>query len=168
MANTETMRERLIADHARIARLAAELIAVLSEPIPPDPFKLSSARWAFASQLMQHLALKERHIYAKLETDERQQVRQAFERSKIDLLKRFDQYIQHMDTWSTSKATASWQAYRGSAIAVVNSFTDRLKKEEIDLFNIVDRFGIDISSPSPVTLNWTRKAFDVKSRVDDH
>ncbi|MDQ9785843.1 hypothetical protein, partial [Serratia marcescens] len=110
MVELLSMRERFVKDHARIAQIASELIGVLDGPSPPDSLTLSKVRWAFASCLMQHLAIKERHLYAKLEGDDRPEVSQAFANSKADLLRRFDLYTVHMELWPTAKALASWSA----------------------------------------------------------
>jgi hypothetical protein len=167
MVDLLPMRDRFLKDHARINQFAAELIDVLNVASPPDSIMLSKARWAFASTLMQHLAIKERHLYAKLEGDGRPEVTQAFAASKADLLRRFDRYAAHMEAWPTGTAIGSWSTYRPKAIEVVLIFTDRFKNEERDLFGLIDRFDIDISTPSPITLNWARKAFEVKAKVDE-
>ena len=117
---------------------------------------------------MQHLAVKERHVYAKLEIDQRLPVRAFFEKSKADLVARFDEYTAHMEAWPTSRAVSDWRDYSPKAIAVVRKFTERFEREEQELFDVLARNNIDISTPAAVTSNWTRRAFDVKARVDDH
>ena len=168
MTDGQSMRERFVRDHDRIAQIASEVTVMFSSPSPPDALMLSKARWTFASNLMQHLAIKERHLYAKLEADARREVTQAFACSKADLLRLFDQYTEYVEAWPTAEALSSWPSYRIKALAVVNTFVARLKKEEVELFDLVDRFGIDMSTPSPVTISWTRKAFELKAKVEDH
>ncbi len=167
MHNPIDMRERFLSDHARINALAADLIALIDLPAPPDVFKLSGARWAFASNLMQHLAIKERHVYAKLEADLRPEAQALFAKSKADIVQRFADYTNHMEAWPTSKATGDWSTYRPKAIAVVKLFTARLKYEETELIDAIVRLGIDMNTPAAVTSNWVRKAFAVKSKVED-
>jgi hypothetical protein len=157
--------QRFARDHERVRALADGLKTLLNGPPPSDVQVLASARWAFASALMQGLAIKERHIYAKLEQDARAYVVAFSNRSKTDLLGRFDAYMQHMQQWPTSRAVRDWPCYRPSAIAVVDAFLDRLMWEEKELFAFVDAQGIDIAMPAGATSNWVRKAFDVKNSV---
>jgi len=72
-----------------------------------------------------------------------------------------------MDEWPTARAMSNWPVYSPKAIAVVRNFTERLKHEELALFETVAGFGIDMNEPSSVTANWTRKAFDVKAKVEE-
>ncbi len=161
------MEKRLLEDHERIRVIASTLKELLAHDIAPDANQLASARWAFASALMQHLAIKERHIYSKLDHDPRPDVQSYFARTKADLMKRFEAYTGHMEAWPTSSARARWPAYRISATHVVDLFLERLSLEERDLLVFVNQRGIDISTPAPAGTNWTRKAFEVKDRVAD-
>lgn len=158
---------RLIDEQHRVCTFAEELTSLLGRAEPVDPADLARARWSFASRLMQHLAAKERHIYAKLEHDGRPEVATYFSNSKNDLLSRFQGYVRHMETWPTSQALAQWAAYRPKAIAVVDLFIIRLKREEGELLALLERYAIDITMPSPVTSNWVRQGFDVKASVED-
>jgi Hemerythrin HHE cation binding domain len=161
------MEARLLQDHEKIRIIASDLRTLLASNEVPETSRLSAVRWAFASALMQHLAVKERHIYSKLEHDPRPDVQSYFVRTKDDLLKRFNAYTQHMEAWPTSRALVRWAAYRVSATHVVDLFLERLSQEERDLLIYVKRYEIDISNPAPAGTNWTRKAFGVKDRVDD-
>jgi len=167
LASSLKVQEQLLREHSRIFGLAAELNALLASAIPVDPDVLAKARWSFASALMQHLAVKERYIYAKLEQDRRPQVEAFYASSKSDLLGRFAAYTQHMENWPTARALAEWSTYCPNAAAVVDRFVERLKHEETELFETLNRFDVDISFPSTVTSNWVRKAFDVKDKVHD-
>ena len=60
---------RFSRDHEQVVKLGENLKVLLKGATPCDIQDLASARWAFASALMQTLAIKERHIYAKLEHD---------------------------------------------------------------------------------------------------
>jgi uncharacterized short protein YbdD (DUF466 family) len=158
--------EKLTLDHATVRTAADALISILSGQAPDDTSALASARWAFASRLMQHLALKERYIYTKLEQHPDASVRTEFEKSKEDLLARFSLYTEHMRCWPTSRAVTAWHVYRVSAASVVQTFLDRLTLEERELFPLVLRSGIDFRSPSPPGENWTRRAFEVKDGIE--
>jgi hypothetical protein len=72
-----------------------------------------------------------------------------------------------MEAWPTSSALVRWAAYRVSATHVVDLFLERLIQEERDLLIFVKRYEINISNPAPASTNWTRKAFEVKDRVEE-
>lgn len=152
--------------HDKVRDIAARLKNMLTVDVPPDLHELASARWAFASALMQLLATKERYIYAKLEQDERPDVKRYFDGSKIDLQRRFDAYTAHMLKWPTSGTHDDWAAYRKSAIHVVDLFMARLTMEETDLFLYVQKIDLDISRPSMAISNWTRQAFQIKDGIE--
>lgn len=160
------IRERFDRDYVRVLGLADGLKALLNSPASVEAGGLIAARWAFASALMQHLAVKERHIYAKLELDLRPEVAAFSRRSRADLQRCFDAYTDHMQDWPTAKATAGWSVYRQRAVTVVDAFVARLRWEAKDLIAFVDTHGIDMAMPAEVTSNWVRKAFQVKSSVE--
>ena len=115
---------------------------------------------------MQHLALKERYLYSKLETDPRAEVRSYFAAWKRELLDLFALYTERTQEWSTTRAVADWTVYRAKAHVVINSILARLRREEAELVPYAVSHQIDIERLSAVTTNWTRKAFDLKGSVD--
>ena len=161
------MDDKFILDNQRVFTTATSLIALLADFNASGDQALAAARWAFASALMQNLAIKERHLYTKLEHDSRPEVRAYFARSKADLLNRFQSYTEHMATWSTSSALVHWPIYRVKAVYVVEIFIERLEAER-SLLALANQYNIDTTMPSLATTNWTRKAFEVKDKVDDH
>ncbi len=160
------MEEKLLRDHHRVVEIANNLKDILRETNAPNAQSLASARWAFAAALMQHLAVKERHLYAKFEHDDRPFVKAYFEKSKTDLLKCFQSYTDHIATWSTANALAKWKIYQIKAVHVVDIFIERLHAES-ELLEFAKRHDIDINTPSMMTTNWTRKAFELKDKVDE-
>ena len=159
------MELKIAHGNQRVVKMAERLKDVLNQIEAPDDQSLASARWAFASALMQNLAVKERHLYTKLEQDSRPEVAAYFALSKADLLSRFEAYTEHMATWSTSSALGQWSIYRVKAIHVIDIFVERLQTEQ-SLLAYAKRHNIDISTPSSATTNWTRKAFEVKDQVE--
>jgi hypothetical protein len=153
-------------DHVRIYGLGAEPRSVLNAATAADPQVLAITRWYFASAILQHLAVKERYVYAKLEHDPRPEVIAYFHASKADLVRRFASYTERMEEWPTAKGVQQWPMYRLKAIAVVGTFIERFKWEETDLLSFVARHKIDISEPAAVTSNWVRKALDIKNSLE--
>ena len=115
---------------------------------------------------MQHLALKERYLYSKLEADPRDEVRSYFAAWKRELLDLFALYTERTQEWSTTRAVADWTVYRSKAHVVISSILARLRREETELVPYAVSHQIDIGRPSAVTTNWTRKAFDLKGSVE--
>ncbi|WP_145959052.1 hypothetical protein [Sphingobium sp. SCG-1] len=158
------MNMKLAFNHDDVRTKATRLKGLLGQDVRPDVQQLASARWAFASALMQLLATKERYIYTKLELDERPEVNRYFDRSKKDLRRRFDAYIDHMQKWPSSD-TINWSSYRKSAIDVVDLFLVRLTLEETELFKFIEKMEIDVSHPCMAISNWTRYAFQMKDNI---
>lgn len=167
MTSSSEVRDCLLQDHVRLNALAADLRTLLSLREPPDIARFRTLRWAFASNLMQHLATKERHIYAKLQADERPELRSLHLGSTAQLSTIFDAYVSHMDAWPTGLALCHWPSYRPLATAVLEDFMSFFAREELELFDALSRFPIDIATPTPLISSWARRAFEIKAKVDD-
>lgn len=161
------MEDRILQDQRRVLDAADRLKSVLENKASAASDILAKERWHFASVLMQHLALNERHIYARLDQDPRADVKAFFGGFKGALQQCFDAYTAHMERWTTAQAQGDWSAYRASAVAVVDRFVEHLRREEISLLPFVRKYGIDISAPTAVTSNWVRSAFAIKDSVED-
>ncbi len=160
------MITQVTSGHENVRSIAARLKEMLASDTPPEMQVLASARWAFASALMQLLATKERYIYTKLEQHAQPDVRQYFEKSKADLKRRFDAYTAHVEKWPTSDTRNDWAAYRKSTLNLVELFLTRLTMEEAELFPYVQKIGLDVSRPCLAISNWTRQAFQVKDSIE--
>ena len=69
------MLDKFLQDHAVLRQMGESLIALLDLPEMPDPQELAERRWRLSSHVMQHLALEDRYLYAKLLSDPRPDVR---------------------------------------------------------------------------------------------
>jgi hypothetical protein len=159
------MLEKLLHDHAVLRERGERLIALLDLPSMPDPQVLAHTRWQLSSHVMQHLALEERYLYAKLLSDPRPHVRALGESFQRELAALYADYSEQGKYWTQDRIAADWDAYRHPAKARALAMFARAEREEAQLYPLIQGASIDVSTHAPHTSNWTRDAFAIKDAM---
>lgn len=161
------MLQRLLHDHVMMRRKAAELLQLLDRPDAPDSDVLAKTRWVLSSHIMQHLALEDRHLYAKLLIDDRPHVREIGHRFQSDLTVLFAEFSDHAQHWTPTRIAGNWTSFRVASRRLVMKMMARIDYEEAELFPLARAAAIDLNTATAPTTNWTRKAFAIKDAVVD-
>ncbi|WP_446654063.1 hypothetical protein [Blastomonas sp.] len=159
------MLERMLLDHAVLRERGESLMALLDRSEMPDQQLLAETRWQLSGHVMQHLALKDRYLYAKLLNDPRPHVRAIGEEFHQELAALYADYCEQGKYWTQERVAAEWEAYRHPAKARILAMFARVEREETQLFPLVYDASIDISTQVPHSSNWAREAFAIKDAM---
>ena len=159
------MLNKLLQDHAMLREKGEALIALLDLPSMPDRQILAQMRWEVSSLMMQHLALEDRYLYAKLISDPRPHVRSIGERFQQELLDLYAHYSEQGKYWTQDRIAADWDGYRHAAKRRTHVMFERIEREESELYPLIAGAAIDINSHAPHTTNWAREAFAIKDAM---
>lgn len=159
------MLDKLLQDHAILRERGQSLLALLDLSEMPDQQVLAETRWQLSGHVMQHLALKDRYLYAKLLTDPRPDVRAMGEEFHRELAALYADYCEQGKYWTQERVAAEWETYRHPAKARVLAMFARVEREEAELFPLVYDASIDISTQVPHSSNWAREAFAIKDAM---
>jgi len=159
------MLDKLRRDHEDLRAKGEVVRALLLSPSPPAPETLAHARWSLSSAVMQHLAFEDRHLYAKLLTDARPYVVALGKQFETELGQLFSRYSKHAQQWTPDRIAGQWDAYRRSALPMIDEMNDRMAREERELFVIVEQAEIETRSIKPPLHNWARDAFAIKDTI---
>jgi hypothetical protein len=159
------MLDKFLQDHAVLRQMGESLIALLDLPEMPDPQELAERRWRLSSHVMQHLALEDRYLYAKLLNDPRPDVRAKGECFQQELSSLFGDYVEQGKYWTQERIAADWHGYRHKAKQRVLIMFARVDREEAELFPLIEDATIDASTKVPHSTNWARDAFAIKDAM---
>ena len=159
------MLDKFLHDHAILRQRGESLIALLDRPEMPDPQELAEARWRLSSHVMQHLALEDRYLYAKLLNDPRPDVRAMGQSFQHELASLFADYVEQGKYWTQERIAADWDGYRHKARDRVLVMFARVEREEAELFPLIENATIDASIQVPHSSNWARDAFAIKDAM---
>lgn len=159
------MLEKLLHDHDVLRERAGKLIVLLDLPVMPDPELLGQARWELSGYVMQHLALEDRYVYAKLLADPRPHVRALGQNSQDELKALYTEYARQGQYWTQERIASGWDLYRRPAKKRVLQMLERIDREETELYPLVHDAAINVSTHAPHSTNWARDAFAIKDAM---
>lgn len=159
------MLQKLLDDHAMLREKGEALIVLLDLPVMPDRHVLAELRWQVSSLMMQHLALEDRYLYAKLINDPRPDIRSMGERFQQELIGLYAHFSEQARYWTQDRIAADWDGYRHPARQRAHIMFARIEREEAELYPLIKDASIDLSTQVPHSANWTRDAFAIKDAM---
>lgn len=161
------MLDRLLRDHQVIREKAQALLDLLDSDQMPSRSILAETRWTLGSQIMQHLAYEDRHLYSKLLHDERAEVRETGRQFHSDLAALFAAYASNAQHWTPDRIAQDWDGFRADARRMTLAMFARIDLEEAELYPLAAGAQIDLKTNYAPTANWTREAFAIKDAIID-
>lgn len=158
--------ERLLSEHRTIGTQAAAFETLLGRTTP-DHKAIADVRWTMTKAMMQHTAFEERCLCLPLERDPRPAVAALAAGFKQDRNVIQDEFEAHMARWPSGAASANWDAYRHAALGRMHRLTDRMRREEIELFPLASG-NAEIEAEAPNSMaerNWARSAWAVQESL---
>lgn len=159
------MLDRLLRDHEVIRKKAHVLLDLLDREHMPPRSVLAETRWTLGSQIMQHLAYEDRHLYAKLLHDERADVRETGRQFHSDLATLFAAYASNAQHWTPDRIAEDWDGFRAASRKMTLAMFARIDLEESELYPLAAGAQIDLKTNYAPTANWTREAFAIKDAI---
>jgi len=124
-------------EHVRIAAMAADLAAMVNQPILADPARLCAFRQEFGRILAAHLAREDWSVYPCLLTDKRPQVRARAVQLAGDARVFTLAFGRYCRDWTTESIAADWTGFREATLILIAQLLSRVEVEDRDLYPLV-------------------------------
>lgn len=129
-------REDLSREHDELNMLATEILNHV-DAAAPDFQALSNLRWRMSRVLLIHLAKEDRLLYPEL--------RRSMQPGVSGLATRFADemgglalaFTDYVTNWPVQRAMADWRGFRRSTRAILTDLSDRIRREEQELYPLV-------------------------------
>lgn len=105
------MLEKLMSDHDEIEVISDELLARVRMAVLDDPSGLSKCRWRLQRVLSRHLALEDKHVYARLDQFRCPRIDSLSRRVVAELVTLVDDYAGHGKRWTMDAVARDWSGY---------------------------------------------------------
>jgi hypothetical protein len=165
MALSDPVIARLLAEHAQLLALGANLAALLDQPEPPTAEALSDCRWQIARLLLRHLPVEDRHVFLRLDAHPDPAVRATMAAFRVGLEERYAIYRKHSEQWTIERAIAEWNNYRPSARRQILMLEEGLRKEEEELYPLLDGAPPAPAERSADHRNWAGDAWVLREQL---
>jgi hypothetical protein len=145
---------RLLSEHAKLRALGADLVALVSSGEPCDLAELARRRWDLARMVHLHLAYEQRHLFARLENDPRNEVHLASAKAKRAVEQLHISYKSHVERWTAEEVVKRWPEFQAAVKTMVARMICKINREESDLFPLVASDAEGDRSWRPGMKNW--------------
>ncbi len=126
-------RANLSQEHAELAGLAAALGAQ-AQADRPTVVGVAGVRWELTRKLLLHLAKEDKLLYPKLRSGPDPVAARLAERFSEDMGGLAQAYNAYIANWSATRMEAEWPAFCAETQAIVAALTDRIAREERELY----------------------------------
>lgn len=137
-----THLDRLRDEHADLVAIAGRLSALIASDSPPPSNILYRVRQEFASALIHHLKTEDWVLYPRLLVSRDKHVADTarlFSREMGGLATAFRDYAEQ---WGSFAIEGDWKRYQRETAGILEALTDRITREERDLYSLLDPLHI--------------------------
>lgn len=121
---------RLRCEHKRIASMAADLTAVVSQERPPDPLEFLAFRREFGRMLAAHLAREDWVTYPRLLADAGPRGRGLATRLAAEAQAFSEAFRDYGRRWTTVCIAADWLGFREETLTILARLLHRVEVED--------------------------------------
>ncbi len=158
---------RLLNEHAKLRALGIDLVALVSSGEPCDLAELARRRWDLSRTVHLHLAYEQRHLFARLEDDPRNEVRLASAKAKRAIEQLHNSYKSHVERWTAEEVIKRWPEFQTAVTAMVARMICKIDREEIDLFPLVASDSEGYQSWRSGMKNWAGEGVALQQYISD-
>lgn len=142
MNGTETPmpidRASLAAEHTDLARMVDELRRAVDDD-EPDFERLAHARWRLGFLLAVHLAKEDKHVYPALKRHENASLASLATKYETEMGDIDQRYRDYLADWPIQMITKRWLQFRLATTDLMDKLVQRIKREERELYPLLDR-----------------------------
>lgn len=131
--------QRLRAEHSALATLSHFLMDIIVAPRPPRPTELGSVRGLLRDTLLRHLRCEDWALYPRLKAIGDPKISQMARRFSAEMGHIADDFITYDAKWTPERIEAEWDDFRGETMAMLEALGTRIKRENRDLYPVVER-----------------------------
>lgn len=140
--------EKLRGDHLLLMVMARDLSRLSSQNDPPCRIELFRARTKLASSLIRHLKEEDWVVYPALLRSHVQSRREAARTLQLQTGSLANAFNEYMRRWTTFTIERDWQGYREETSALLNLLTQRITREDTNLYGAAANDKVLVELPN--------------------
>ena len=126
-------------EHAELARIVGELQAMIDHSAPPSSVELFGVRRKLSGLLIAHLKAEDWVLYPPLLTSGDPAVAATARRFVDEMGGLAQAYSVFNERWDALSIESDWEGYRKAAQGIIDALTDRIVRENRDLYPLLDK-----------------------------
>jgi hypothetical protein len=138
----------LCLEHKRIASMARQLAATVSQEAAPDPTSFHQFRREFGAALAVHLNREDWVVYPALFVSKRPEVRALASRLSADANHFSSSFRDYNRRWTTVCIAADWAGFREETLAMIARLQRRIAVEDCELYPLLDDIERHSTTPA--------------------
>ena len=135
MATIQHLRE----EHAHLVRIVGQLAECISRPAPPPTAELFAVRRELNATLIGHLKAEDWILYPMLLASGDPATAKTARQFMDEMGGLAAAFLAYADKWSASAIDRDWDGYRSESQAIIEALTQRILRENRDLYPLAER-----------------------------
>jgi hypothetical protein len=131
--------KRLRDDHAKLARMFAQLERMIEQPQPPSQLELFEFRREMMSTLIGHLKLEDWALYPRLIQSGDDEISATGQWFKEEMGGLAPAFVAYCEKWTAITIPADWSGYCSDTCGLLDALMERLTRENRELFPLLER-----------------------------
>jgi hypothetical protein len=129
---------RLRHEHADLVAIAGRLTALITRDTPPPSHVLYRVRREFASATIHHLKSEDWVLYPRLLVSRDKHVADTARLFSLEMGGLATAFRDYAEQWGSYAIEGDWKRYQRETIAILGALTDRVMREERDLYPLFE------------------------------
>jgi iron-sulfur cluster repair protein YtfE (RIC family) len=130
---------QLRAEHAELVRMVGELKALIDREVPPPQVELFQVRRKLSSVLIAHLKAEDWVLYPPLLNSDDAAIAATATQFVDEMGGLAQAYTVFSEKWDALSIEADWAHYRVEAKGIIEALTDRIIRENRDLYPLLEK-----------------------------
>jgi hemerythrin-like domain-containing protein len=126
-------------EHADLVRIVGELQALVERDTPPPQVELFQVRRKLSSVLVAHLKAEDWVLYPPLLSSDEPAIAETARQFVDERGGLAQAYTVFSEKWDALSIEADWAHYRDEARGIINALTNRILRENRDLYPLLER-----------------------------
>lgn len=126
-------------EHAELVKIVGELQALVDGDLPPPQVELFQVRRRLSSVLIAHLKAEDWVLYPPLLSSDDTAVATTAKQFVDEMGGLAHAYTAFSEKWDALSIEADWAHYRVEAKGIIDALTNRIVRENRDLYPLLDK-----------------------------
>ena len=125
-------------EHAHLVETGWYFHAMVSRELPPPMADLEAVRHDLASSLIHHLRSEDQFVYPELLASDDPRVRATARQFVVEMGGLSDAFRAYTAKWDAEGIARDWSGFRADSIAILKQLSQRIVRENRDLYPLVE------------------------------
>ena len=126
-------------EHAELVRIVGDLQAMIDLDAPPHSVELFNVRRKLSSVLIAHLKAEDWVLYPPLLTCNDSSIAATAKQFVDEMGGLAQAYSAFNERWDALSIESDWEGYRQAASGIVEALTNRISRENRDLYPLLEK-----------------------------